>query len=172
MFTSLELKALILAIAMGGAAIAAGVLTHKVDSAAYTKLELSYAQAQATAVATAVAEQKRLDDIATQAAQREATNQSRIASQAQAALTEVQNHVKVVTIKCIPLGLVRVLDAATFGVTAAGLSHAAGNSDATCAKIDAPTLARSIVANYFTANANAEQLNALIANLRDMHAKH
>ncbi len=169
MFASIELKALILAIAMGGAAITSGVVTHKVDNSRYVALELKYAQAEATAVAAAQAEQKRLDDIATQAAQREAANQSRLAAKAQAALTEVQQHVKVVTIKCIPLGLVRVLDAAALGVTAASLPHATGNSDVTCAKVDTVALARSIVANYFTANANAEQLNALIANLREMH---
>ena len=168
MFTSLELKALFLALALGAAAIGGFTLAHRLDAAAYTKLELSYAQAQATAVATAAAEQKRLDDIATQAAQLEAANQSRLAANAQAALTEVQNHVKTVYVSCLPLGFVRVLDAAALGVTAASLPHAAGNTDATCSKVDPVALARSIVQNYFTANSNAEQLNALIANLRDM----
>ena len=169
MFASLELKAILFAIVAGAAAIGGFMLAHKLDAAAYTKLELSYAQAQATAVATAAAEQKRLDDIATQAAQLEAANQSRLAANAQAALTEVQNHVKTVYVSCLPLGFVRVLDAAALGVTAASLPHAAGNTDATCSKVDPVALARSIVQNYFTANSNAEQLNALIANLRDMH---
>lgn len=171
MLSSLEIKAIAFLVLMAGAAIGGFTLAHRLDAAAYAKLELSYAQAQAKAVADAAAEQKRLDDIATEAARAEATNQRRLASQAQAALTEVQNHVKIVTIKCIPLGLVRVLDAAALGVTASSLPHAAGNSDATCAKVDTVALARSIVANYFNANANAEQLNALIDNLRQMHKK-
>ena len=171
MLSTLEIKAIIFALAMGAAAIGGFTLAHRLDAAAYTKLELSYAQAQAAAVAAAAAEQKRLDDIATAAAQREAANQSRIASQAKAALSEVQSHVKVVYVRCIPLGLIRVLDAAALGVTADSLPHAAGNTDATCSKVDAVALARSIVDNYFTSNANAEQLDALIANLRDMHKK-
>lgn len=168
MFASLELKALIFLGMMSISAITSGVITHKVDNARYVALELNYEKAQATAVAAAQAEQKRLDDIATAAAQREAANQSRLAAQAQAALTEVEKHVQS-NIHCVTWGLVRVLDAAAQGTTTSSLPAPAGKPDGACASVDALPLARSVVANYFTANANAEQLNALIANLRDMH---
>lgn len=52
-----------------------------------------------------------------------------------------------------------------------GVPPSAGGVAKSGEAVDAVALARSVVANYFTARANAEQLNALIANLRDMHKK-
>lgn len=83
MFASLEIKAIIFAVAMGAAAIGGGVLMHKLDAAKYAKLELSIATAHAAALDAAITEQKRMDDIARTAAQQEVDTQRRLASQAQ-----------------------------------------------------------------------------------------
>ncbi len=162
MFASIELKAIILALAMGGAAITAGVLTHKVDSAAYAKLELSYAQAQAAAEAAATAEQKRLDDIATSAAKREAATQAARASLAQRQLKDLQSNVKVRLGDCFRYDFIRLLDARIHGVLTERLPLPTGKSADACAPFDAPTLAGAIggiVDQYRTV---AEQHNALI----------
>ncbi len=169
MLSTIELKAIVVALVLLAAAAGGFSLAHRLDAAAYANLKLSYAQAQATAVAAAQVEQQRLDSLATAAARAEAVNQSRIAADAQAALAEVQAHVKVVPGHCVSWGLIRLLDSASRGTAAAGLPLPTGATDASCSSVDAVALARSVVSNYFTARANAEQLNALIANLREMH---
>lgn len=152
--------------------IAVAHVTHQVDMASYQALELKYAQAQAAAVAEAQAEQKRVDAISTAAAQKEAATQAALTARVKRQLSEVQQHVKSLgSHGCVTYGLVRVLDAAVHGVPASSLSLPAGKSDDTCTTLDAAALARSIVDNYGTANANAQQLDDLIAVTRQLHRK-
>jgi hypothetical protein len=152
--------------------VAVAHVTHKVDMASYQALELKYAQAQAAAVAAAQAEQKRLDGIATAAAQRAAAAQAALTAKVRRQLAEVQQHVKALGPNgCVTYGLVRVLDAAVHGVIADSLALPAGKSDDACTGVDAATLARSIVDNYGAAKLNAQQLNDLIAVTRQLHAK-
>lgn len=63
----------------------------------------------------------------------------------------------------IPMGFVRVLDAASLGADPDTLSLAPGQSDDSCAPVTAARLAASVAANYAIARENAEQLNALQA---------
>ena len=146
--------------------------THRVDASQYQALELQYAQAQAKAVAAAQAAQQRLDAIATNAARKEAATQAALTAQVRRQLAEVQQHVRSLGPRgCVTYGLVRVLDGAVHGVIADSLALPAGKSDDACTGIDAATLANSVVQNYGTAKLNAEQLNALIAVTRKLHAK-
>lgn len=146
------------------------IVTHKVDASKYQGLELQYAEAQAQAVAVAQAEQKRLDGIATKAAQKEAATQATLAATVKLQLANVQRHVKTLGAHgCVTYGIVRVLDATVHGVAADSLALPTGKSDDACTGVDAAALARSIVDNYGTAKLNAEQLNALIEVTRALH---
>ncbi len=166
MFASLELKAIILAVAMAGAAFAAGILTHKVDNARYLTLEMSYAKAQEAAEAAARAEQQRLDGIATAAAEREAQAQTALADTARRQLNEVRAHVKK-SAACVRVGLVRVLVAGSRGVLADSLPLPAGLIDDACSGYSNVDVASAIVGSLASARANSEQLDALIQFLRD-----
>lgn len=165
--SSIGLKAAILAV-VAFAAFAGGVwIEHNLAAGRYAKLELSYAQAQEKAVAEARAEQTRLDGIATQAARREAAAQSKAADVARRRLKEVSRYVKD-NRGCVTWGFVRVLDAAVHGLTPDALALGAGKSDDACSPFTATQLAQSVSDNYAAANANATQLDALSALLRQM----
>lgn len=165
-----ELKLIFALVALAAAFAGGFVLEHRLASAKYSALELSYAQAQAKAVAAAQAKQAQLDAIAAEAATQEARHQEAIASATAAQLREVKRHVKADS-HCVSWGLVRVLDAAVYGVNADRLVLPAGKLDDTCAPFNSDELARAVVKNYGTARANADQLNSLIAALRAAHKK-
>ena len=142
------------------------VTDHKIGADALDKLKAQYAQQLATATAQAAAEQKRNDDAALAVAQSQALAQDKIATSIKGVLASVPVHVTVKVMPCISYGFIRVLDAAILGVSPESLSLPPGKSDDTCSALTAPIVAAAIIANYGTARANAEQLNALIALLR------
>jgi hypothetical protein len=156
---------LMLVVAAGLVSIGA-IEMHKIDEAKYEKLELSYKTAEAKAVAEAAAEQKANDDAALAAASKEAQVQQQATAAVQQELASVKNHVSVTVVPCIPFGLVRVLDAAVFGVAPESLNLPPGKSDNSCSTVTVNQLAGAIVKNYGNARANAEQLNAVISLLR------
>lgn len=173
--------------AIGAAALIAGVLgfssgmmlMHKIEVGKYEKLELSYKDAQIKAVEQAQEDQKALDNVALNAAQREAATQAALTARAKQQLAEVSKHVKTNPTGCVTYGFVRVLDGAVHGVLAERLALPAGKSDDACTNLNAADVARSVVDNYNTAEANRQQLDALIAVLRTMkdtqnaqHSKH
>lgn len=141
-----------------------GVIAHKLDEGKYQKLVAAQAQAAALALTQAQEKQKVFDNIALSEAQKERDEQAARATQSEASLREVGNHVSVQTItrSCVPLGFVRLLDAAAYGRSAASLPLPAGKSDGSCAPVDWNGVARSVVSNYSTSQANAIQLNHLI----------
>lgn len=97
----------------------------------------------------------------------EAKGQARIVVQTQTLTKEVPTYVTVTQDRsdCVPWGVVRVLDAAVLGVDPAQLRLPAGATDDTCSPVKASDLARSVAGNYGTAAQNAEQLNALEADI-------
>jgi hypothetical protein len=139
---------------------------HDVDNAKLEKVELSYKTAEEAAVAAAAAQQKAIDAAALAASSAEAQQQAQFATALQQELSDVQVHVSTKLVPCIPYGLVRVLDAAVLGVSASSLALPAGKSDATCSALTANDLAGSVISNYGSARANAEQLTALQKLLR------
>jgi hypothetical protein len=169
--TLTEIKMAVSAVVILAAFAGGFTLAHRLDTSKYAALELSYARAQAAAVAAAQAEQARLDAVALQAAQAETTTQARIAAGTAAQLREVKRHVQA-NAHCVTWGLVRVLDAAVHGVVADNLLLPAGKSDDACAPFRADELARSVVGNYGVARANGEQLNALIDSIRRAREAH
>ncbi len=157
---NIKLLGAVVGIAATVAAIA--VVTHKIDDARYKALELSVAEAHAKALQQALDEQKRLDQVAADAARREAAEQAAIAADIRRQLAEVKRHVVApVAPYCVPYGLVRVLVAASRGVSADSLPLPAGKSDGSCTALEWSDLAAALVADYGIARGNAEQLDAL-----------
>lgn len=141
---------------------------HQVDEGTIQKMDASYAAAQASAVAASAALQKQVDDQALAAAQQETLAQAAQTASLQQELSNVHTQAPVLTkaIPCVPLALIQLLDAAVLRVPASSLAFPAGKSASSCSAITADELASSVVSNYSASNANAEQLNALIALLK------
>lgn len=158
---------LIVAIVVGlGAAAGGYYVAHKAGEAKIAALELRMATASVKAVKEAAEEQQRLDRIGLDAALALGKTTLAIEVGTVKLVTEIEHHVKVTSIPCVPYGLIRVLDAAVLGYSAESLALPAGQSDDSCALVDAQVLAKSIASNYGTANANAAQLDALSAYVR------
>lgn len=157
--------AIVLAIVVGTAWV-----THRVELGRYDALELKYDQIQAAAVTAAQVLQSQEDAAARAADIANASAQQQIISTSQLIVREIPNHVTAQSIPCMPLGLVRLLDAAALGVDPSSLPLAPGKSDASCAPIDADALAGSIISNYGIAWSNAKQLDALNAELSAVKA--
>lgn len=153
--------------ALAAAALAA-FLTHKIDDDALKAVQLADQKAAVQAVQAAGAAQKRQDDVALNAAVAEAKAQQKIITQVQTITKEITVHVPDTRV-CIPIGLVRVLNAAAANnPDTSGI--APGQLDDACSTVTWRSLAGDIVDDYGTAHKNAEQLNALEGTIRDMVA--
>ena len=126
-------------------------------------VERDDARAKTLAIADAADRLKRADASSLNAAVAESAAQQKLVDEKSRLLQEVHLHVSSRSHICIPYGVVRMLDAASLGVDPDILSLSAGQSDATCTPVTAADLAASVAANYASARANAEQLNALEA---------
>jgi hypothetical protein len=120
------------------------------------------ARAKADALAAAARRMQREDSVTLHSAVAEVAAQQKLADEKSVIAKEVRRHVPRNS-PCMSLGLVRVLDAASLGADPDALSLPAGQSDDSCAPVDAAHLAANIAANYAAARANAEQLSALQA---------
>lgn len=165
---SFLLKLLLPAIAFGGGVC----VTHHWDAGDIAALQTKIAtiqrddaRAKADALAVAADRMRRADAISLNSAVAEAAAQQKLADQKFLIAKEVHRHVASNgnNRMCITYGLVRVLDAASLGADPDVLSLPAGRSDDACASLTAAALAANVAANYVTARANAEQLNALQA---------
>jgi hypothetical protein len=117
-------------------------------------------------VKAAAAIKKAEDQFSLQAAVDEAKKQAQIVTVTNTVTKEVPKYVPIGS-KCpVTIGLLRVLDAAVLGVDPAQLPLGPGQSDESCADVDARTLALNIVANYGACQANAQQLTSLQAWVR------
>ena len=68
-------------------------------------------------------------------------------------------------VPCITVGMLRVHDAAVAGVDPGDILPPAGSADAACSTVAPSDFMAGVVANYGVAAANAEQLNALEADV-------
>ncbi len=152
------------------------VVMHKIDTATLNAYKAEYADEKTQAVKTAMEFQAASDKVALNSAVLEATAQQTLETKAVTAVNEVPIYVpqKLVLAagaqSCIPYGFVRVLDAAALGRSAADLPLPSSQPADSCAPIDADALAKNIVANYYAAQENAEQLNALISVVEELAA--
>lgn len=169
MFT--EAKLIVAAVAFIGLIVTTAFVTHKFDSARYANLQRDYALAQSRAIEAVLARENKADVGNVVATAANAEVQDRIVTQTINTIQEVHHHdFKTITISCVPLGFVRVLDAEIHGVAPDQLPLPAGSTDDTCSPLDWPDVASAIVANFGRARQNAEQLDALSASARRLAA--
>lgn len=135
-------------------------LMHKLDAGKYEALVAANQRAVAIATQKAKDIQAATDKIALDDAVAEAKAQQQIVVQHDYVTQEIPHYVPV-HVACITYGIVRLLDAASLGSDPANAPIPAGKSDDACSPVTARQLAASVLANYATALANAEQLNAL-----------
>jgi hypothetical protein len=118
--------------------------------------------------ADARAKQKAQDDITLASAQAQIITQERIVTRYRTRTEEVPRYVTVQqdAVACVSYGLVRVLDAAALGRDPADLELPPGVTDDTCTALTASALAAGILGNYAVSDANAAQLDGLIADVK------
>ena len=138
------------------------------ESVTVAKLELAQAQAAQKAQATALTETKQITVNNNAAGAHDAQAQQQIVTRTVTITREVPKYVHD-QIGCpsgATYGFVRVLVAAERGVDPASLDLPAGVTDDTCSPDEQSNLAAQIVADFGAANANAQQLNDLIAAVK------
>jgi len=163
--SSLALKAALLAGLFAAGTALGAYFTHKIDNSRYLALELSYAKAQEVAEDAARTQQKHLDDIATEAARREATAQATRAEVARRQLAEVRNNVAK-NASSLRLGFIRLLVAGSRGVPVDALVFPAGKSANSRQGYNDADVATAVLGSLQACRANGAQLDALIAALR------
>lgn len=159
--------------AAGVAALLAGAgtfyVTHRMDEGTIAAIELADQQAQTKAVEDAAKLRQSQDKVNLDAALAEAKAQQIIVTHTQTVTREIPIHVPQ-TQPCIPYGLVRVLDDAATGSDTADAAAAAGQSDDACAGISWRAFAGDLADDYASGRANAQQLNALEADVTQLAA--
>jgi hypothetical protein len=155
------------------AAIVAGTgvgwTVHRIDQAAYAVLQLADAKAKNDAMAALARTDQREAKANLDAAVAEAQAQQKIVTETVTVTKEIAQHVPIAT-PCIPFGLVRVLDDAATGSNTANAPTPAGQSDDACAPLSWRAFASELSDDYGAGRANAEQLNALEADVRALAA--
>ena len=148
---------------------ATGYVVHRMDEGAIAALKLADQVAETKAIKDEAAIQQSQDQANLDSALAEAKAQAAITARAHSITREIIVHVPQ-TQSCIPYGLVRLLDAAAAGSDTAGAAIAAGQSDDACAPISWRAFADDLTGDYATGRANAEQLNALEADVASLVA--
>ena len=98
------------------------------------------------------------------AAKTDTAAQAKIVIRTRTILKKVPTYVST-SAPCIPWGVVRLHDAAVLGVDPSTLQAPASEPDDACSTITASALVDTVVANYGIAQANAQQLNDLEADI-------
>lgn len=165
---SIQSTSLVVILALGAASVYAAHVATEIGNGKLATVEAADATAQAAAVSKAAAIQKAQDALSLKDQAHESAAQVRIVTRTQTITKEVPTYVTVAQDArgCITYGLVRLHDAAALGVDPGTLQLPAGKSDDDCTSLKASDLAAGIVSNYGVAHQNAEQLNALIADVK------
>jgi hypothetical protein len=142
----------------------AGYVVHRMDEATIAAIKLADQKAQTQAIQDADAIRQTQDQANLDAALAEARAQQAIVTKTRTVTREIAIHVPQ-TQPCIPYGLVRVLDDAARGSNTANTATAAGQSDDACTGISWRAFAGDLSDDYGIGRANAEQLNALEADV-------
>lgn len=143
----------------------------KIDADNVDKIKTEYAQQQ---VAIAVANQKQQDKYdadAAAAAKAAIDQQTQLTTEFSTHEQEITRYVPV-THACIPLGLLRVLNASASGLSLPAVPNTTGKSDDACSTVNWRDLARPIIAGFDACRSNAIQQNALIEFMRQAEKDH
>lgn len=111
-----------------------------------------------------VAQQAALKKTDRAAAHTEQVARVRLVYRYRTLVKEIPIHVPT-SVPCIPWGVVRLHDAAVLGVDPASLPTPAGEPDDACSDVSPRSFVTTVIANYEAAEQNAQQLNALEADL-------
>lgn len=165
---SIQSTSLVVILALGAASVYAAHVATEIGNGKLATVEAADATAQAAAVSKAAAIQKAQDALSLKDQAHESAAQVRIVTRTQTITKEVPTYVTVAQDArgCVTYGLVRLHDAAALGVDPSTLQLPAGKSDDDCTSLKASDLAAGIVSNYGVSHQNAEQLNALIADVK------
>ena len=144
-------------------------VTHKVDLSSYEALELKYAAAQTEAITEAKNKQAAEDKVVLDSALKQSKAQQTILTKKLNAQNEVLKHVTNNS-NIITFGLSRVWDAFILGVNPDTLKLPTGKLDGDPAPIDSITLANSIIGNYSSCQANADELIGLQDYIKEILA--
>lgn len=141
---------------------------YRWELGAYEQRVASDALAVQKVQAAAMTLTRTIDAHNTTAAVKDAQVQQQIVTKTVTLTREVPVYVhdKIACPSGVTVGFIRVLVAAERGVDPASLSLPAGVTDDTCAADAQSDLAAQIVADFGAANANAQQLNDLIAAVK------
>jgi len=159
----------IAALAIGAALAGSGVgyVVHRMDEATIAKIELAGSLAAVKAEKAFAAAQKSEDDVNLAAAVAEAQAQQKIVTQTVTVKQEITKHVTD-TVPCVPYGAIRLLNDAATGSDTADAATPPAQSDGACAPVSWRDFVSDIISDYGIGRQNAEQLNALEANVTDL----
>lgn len=157
----------VIALAIFGAGMK---LMSAIDAGALAKCKATIAaQTAVVKQVTAVTTQITKSDQA-----QEAAAQTALARQATVITKEITHYVPVpapgVSVPCVSNGMLRVHDAAVLGVDPSEVLPPASQPDDSCSPVTATDFMAAVAGNYATARENAEQLNALEADVKSREA--
>jgi hypothetical protein len=151
------------------ASVTTGFVIHRMDNAAIAAVKLKDQRAQTEAIKQAARVQQSQDQVNLNAALAEAEAQQKIVTVTHTIVREIPAHVSE-ALPCIPYGLVRLLDDAATGGDTANVPAPAGQSDEACAPLSWRAFADELIDDYGIGRSNAEQLNALEADVQALVA--
>jgi hypothetical protein len=167
-FPSLYLKIAGVLACVAAVSFAAYQVTAAFKDAKYGKLTTAVAQAETVAVQRARHVEVASSQLSTASSTHEATAQAEIAAKGRVIHDKVNVHVPATSHPraCVTLGFLRHLDAAGLGLDPSDVGATAGQPDDACSALSPADAAAAIGDRFTDARANAEQLDALIADVR------
>ena len=149
-----------------------GYVVYRVELSTINGLKASAAVSAQKATIVALDKQKSLDAATQAAAIAEAASQVKVETVTRVITKEIPAHVtpQQDSHECVTFGFVRVLYAAERGADPDSLALPASESDDACTAIKLSDLAASLATDYGVSLENSEQLNALIANVKQTDA--
>lgn len=152
------------AVGVAAAVVAVLFAVHSWDAAIRHRAVAETQLAQSTATLKV---ERKVAKITEANAVREATAQDVEKEKTRVIVQKVPRYVdRVVHVACVPWGLVRLHDAAAGGRDPDAVAAPGGQSDDACSPFKPADVAAVIAGNYGVARANAEQLDALEADVR------
>lgn len=167
-FSITEIKLIVLGVLAFFLIASTAYVTHRVDNAAYEKLELSYQKASQKAVEAALAQQQLEDQLKIAQASEAASHQQAITKQTQDKLDEVTKVLANAKSHCITNGIIQLLNASISDPTEKLPTASRQPSDA-CTTTSNDTILRTLIRNNGIALSNAKQLNDLIKSVKQLN---
>jgi hypothetical protein len=143
-------------------------LAHDLDQGTIQHMKAAEAQAAADAQKQARSIEQQQAQISNLTGAAEASAQEALQARARVVTKEITHYVTAAQDArgCVTWGMLRLHDAAALGVDPASLQPPSGQSDDACSPVKPSDFAAGVAGNYAVAHENAEQLDALEADIR------